>query len=299
MHYCEQVAKGKIATKNGRQLSELQRFDCRKTVNQRVARRKGATTLYFLLYGLLIDDEISGQFDQPELSGARMEWQARMSFMATAAADIANQKLIIRDLVHFLRCNDSAEVKKFLSPGDQHPDWLEFSICVVVTDDDARAWLLWHKRKIPSWLNRRKAYRLEKPSQTLEVTTENGAELQSLLLGMAVAGYGYVHAAKRGHAIPKIEKAINNAKLVKKLPGKDTIRRRLKEAWAKTSFSQSRSDDRTGALSIVLVMAESHWKYSGNDDQAIFQKISSDLKGKGFFVDSKSIERLLVEAKGS
>lgn len=290
LHYCEQVAKGKITTKRGRPLTDLERFDCRKTVNQCAARRKGATTLYFLLYGLLIDDEINGQLHHPELSW--MELHARKSFVSTVAADIASGNLIIRDLFHFFQCNDSEEVRRFLNTDDHDHEWLDFSICVVVSYDDARAWLRRHKRKIPGWLNGSNACGVDSLDRTPTGAADKDTHLQALLLGMAVVGFGYKVKGRSG-AVGIIKRAID--KDVSRPVSTDLISIRLKEVKDGKPLP-SRSDVRTRVLWMVLAMAESHWKYGGSQDQSVFEKISSDLKEKDFFVSADRIEAILIEA---
>lgn len=152
LDYCRAVVKGKSITRNGVAVSELKILQCQHVLNQLAARKKGASTLYSFVNGMYVTDYWRCQATSPEILGARFEARSREVFMGTVASDIARGNLVIRDLVHFLKCNDVPEVLTVLSVAD-HPDWFATSINVVVTSEDAIAWLKWHEREIPDWLD--------------------------------------------------------------------------------------------------------------------------------------------------
>ena len=149
--YCAAVAKGKITVKDGLPISKLKRLQCQHVVNQHAARKKEATTLFSLINGLHAGDITRTQIEHPDLSGAWFSRRSSDAFLGTISADISGGHLVVRDLIHLLRCNDSAELRRVLAD-THHPDWFEVSICFVVTYADARSWLSWHGRAIPDWL---------------------------------------------------------------------------------------------------------------------------------------------------
>lgn len=152
LNYCKQVANGRLTTKHGRPVTEFERLECQHVLNQKAAIAMQATTLHSLLNGVHIDDVLKTQVRHPELSGAWMSRQEEKTFMSIVAADIASGRLVVRSLVHLLRCNDSSEVKELVKD-PEHPGWFAVSIRLVVTDEDAKAWLAWHKKPTPDWLD--------------------------------------------------------------------------------------------------------------------------------------------------
>lgn len=197
LDYCRAVVKGKSITRNGVAVSELKRLQCQHVLNQLAARKKGASTLYSLVNGLYVTDYWRCQATSPEILGARFEAHSIDAFMGTVASDIANGHLVIRDLVHFLKCNDVPEVRAVLSVAN-HQDWFAAAINVVVTSDDAIAWLRWHDREIPDWLDGQQD--LDPDSWGWHPTVKSARRREQMnILQLAVRDSGFVPLAiKKG-----------------------------------------------------------------------------------------------------
>lgn len=193
LDYCRAVVKGKSITRNGVAVSELKRLQCQHVLNQLAARKKGASTLFSFVNGLYVTDYWRCQATSPEILGARFEARSREVFMGTVASDIARGNLVIRDLVHFLRCNEVPEVLAVLSVAD-HVDWFAAAINVVVTSDDAIAWLRRHDREIPDWLDGQQDVDPESWGRHPTVRSTRRRE-QMAILQLAVRDSGFIPLA--------------------------------------------------------------------------------------------------------
>lgn len=286
LDYCTRVANGRLTIKHGRPVTEHERLLCQHVLNQKAARAMGATTLYSLLFGLLVDDEIKTQVRHPELSGAWMTRQEEKSFMSTAVSDIASGKLIVRSLVHSFMCNDTSEVRELVNDPD-HQGLFAMSIRLVVTDENARDWLALHDRQIPDWLC------ASVPTGAPLPPVGRDADLQGLLLGMAKAGYGH-KVGSNSKAPAAIQKQMMGA--VGREISVDIIRNRIKEAEAATAWP-SRPDAQRNVLLIILTMAKDYWGYGDKEGPAFFQGIADDLAGHGMRLEGDFVETILNEAK--
>lgn len=197
LDYCRAVVKGKSITRNGVAVSELKRLQCQHVLNQLAARKKGASTLHSLVNGLYVTDYWRCQATSPEILGARFEAHSREVFMGTVASDIVGGHLVIRDLVHFLKCNDVPELLAVLSVPN-HPDWFAAAINVVVTADDAIAWLRRHDREIPDWLDGRQNVDPESWGWHPSVKSARRRE-QMTILQLAVRDSGFIPLAIENH----------------------------------------------------------------------------------------------------
>ena len=293
------AAAGLPRVKNGPPTSELDRLLAQGALTYRIARPRGGVSLFSLVNDLLFDADIDG-FLSSTLGG--MLWPAQAAFFATVMTDIVSGRLPVREPVLFLRCNEIPEIQA-LANAQEGLESMAVLVRFAVKVSEARDWLSKHGRKPPDWLIDFAASKAKKQARQGGDTAEKDLTplsrefwdplLQRLLLGMAVVGFGY-NPEKNSGAIAKIERVIGNrgARTV----SKDSINNRLNEAKDGKPISTDRPEPRRGALLMVLAMAGSHWKYSGSQDQAVFEKISSDLKGKDFVVAADRIEAILTEA---
>lgn len=299
----QRAAGGLPRVKNGHPTSELDRLLAQSSLTYRVARPKGGVSIFSLVNRLLIDANIDG-FLSSTLGG--MLWPAQAAFFATVMNDIVSGRLPVREPVLFLRCNEIPEIQA-LANAQEGLESMAVLVRFAVKVSDAKAWLALHGIEPPGWIidfRDRKGKQQERQggdaedkyltplSRAFWESSEKDSQLQGLLLGMAVVGFGYKIEGKSG-AVAKIERVIEK-RLSRKI-GKDSINTRLKEAKDGTPFPK-RSDVRTRVLLMVLGMAQSHWGYSGRQDQSVIEKISSDLNGKDFAVSAGRIEAILAEA---
>jgi len=300
----KRAAAGLPRVKNGPPTSELDRLLAQGSLTYRVARPRGGVSLFSLVNRLLTDAHIDG-FLSSTLGG--MLWPAQTAFFATVMTDIVSGRLPVREPVLFLRCNEIPEIQA-LANAHEGLESMAVLVRFAVKISEARDWLIKHGREVPDWLAGVDSESQAKKQEIQDGDTaendltplsrktwspsENDLPLQWLLLGMAVVGFGYKVEGK-SWAVAKIVRVIGNrgARTV----SKSLIKNRLNEAKDGKPIP-TRSDVRHRVLLMVLAMAESHWKYSGSQDQAVFEKISSDLKGKDFVVAADRIEAILTEA---
>ena len=299
----QRAAGGLPRVKNGPPTSELDRLLAQSSLTYRVARLKGGVSLFSLVNGLLTEANVDG-FLSSTLGG--MLWPAQAAFFATVMTDIVSGRLPVREPVLFLLCNEIPEIQA-LANAQEGLESMAVLVRFAVKVTEARAWLSLHGLEPPDWLidvaasKAKKQARQGGAAEEKDLTpmsrefwdaSEKNLQLQRLFLGMAVVGFGYKFEGRSG-AVAKIERVIEK-RLLRKI-GEETISARLKEAKDRKPFPP-RTDVRHRVLLMVLAMAESHWKYSGNQDQAVFEKISSDLNEKDFVVSVDRIEALVTEA---
>lgn len=183
--YCRDVALGKTAlSTKGKPIPEYKRLECQHVLNQLLARKKGAITLFSLVNGLNITDYFCNQGMTPQAITPLSEAAARRAFLEVVSSDIASGRLVIRDMVHFLRCNETPRVREVFADLD-HQDWFEVSINVLVTLEDAVGWLQWHGRAVPDWLRGDQPIQINAWASHPEVRSKQRRE-QMLILERAV-----------------------------------------------------------------------------------------------------------------
>ena len=193
LDYCKKVLTGRIREKNGRPITELNRLQCLHVLNQHVAQSKQATTLFSFLNGLHVTDKTRHQVKYGSIYTPTMDRQSEIAFLATAATDILSGRLVVRDPVHLLRQNETAEVKSVMSDPD-HAEWFSISVRLVVKHEEARSWLQWHGKPIPDWLKEQFDPGVERGVVAIGSPSHDAMELMRRI---AVLEYGYDPTQKR------------------------------------------------------------------------------------------------------
>lgn len=138
---------------NGQPISRLDRFLAQGALTSRAVRGFGGISLYSLINGLHTEAEIHDS-NRTGLLGWNMYLPggAVETYHSTAMRDIASGRLVVREPLNFLRCNELQDLQILpdLSPGGMEA--MAIMVRYAVKKSEAVAWLDWHGIDIPGWL---------------------------------------------------------------------------------------------------------------------------------------------------
>lgn len=133
--------------RNGRPVSDLDRLLAQGGLVSLVAKPKGAGSLYSLVNGLLTEAMFDASLS--ETLGS-MTWTAVDNYFKAVITDIVSGRLIVREPLNMLRCNEIPEMQA-LSNARDAGDCAATLVRFVVKFSEFRAWLDWHGLKVPDW----------------------------------------------------------------------------------------------------------------------------------------------------
>ena len=135
---------------SGPPISELDRLLAQGALTARVAWPRGGLSLFSLVNGLhaeaMLDDSLYATL------GGMMR-SAETAYFSAVMADIVSGRLIVREPINFLRCNDIPEIQALVTAGEGL-EAMAVMVRFAVKNADAKAWLEWHGLNIPDWLIR-------------------------------------------------------------------------------------------------------------------------------------------------
>ena len=145
----KKTAAGLPDERNGLIPNEFNRLLAQSYLTKRAVKARGGSSLFLLVNGLYVDAMSDSAL--PDTLGG-MIWQAEAAYFATVTADILCGKLIVREPINLLRCNNIPEIQAL---ADAEPGLKSMAVLVrfAVMDSDIRTWYEWHGLTIPERLN--------------------------------------------------------------------------------------------------------------------------------------------------
>lgn len=163
----KRAAAGMPRDKGGPPVSDLDRLMAQSALTARSARPKGGGSLFATVNALLSMAVIEGSMS---VTSVGMQRQGESAFFATVMGDIVSGRLIVREPLNFLRCNDLPEIQGLASAKEGFES-MAILVRFVVKDTDVMAWFEWHGVTVPDWLGQQQAPNLtgkldiEKPAK--------------------------------------------------------------------------------------------------------------------------------------
>lgn len=142
---------------DGRPISRFNQLLAQGALTSRAVQTFDGTSLFAVVNGLhteaFIKDHRRSDFLgwNMHLPGGAVE-----TFFSTVMGDIVTGRLVVREPLNFLRCNDLPELKLLpdLICADQL-DLMAIMVRYAVKKSEAISWLNWHGIGIPDWLEKR------------------------------------------------------------------------------------------------------------------------------------------------
>lgn len=145
---------GGLPYSDGRPISRFDQLLAQGALTSRAVRAFGGVSLYTIVNGLLTEASIN-DLKRAELLAWNMHLPGGVvdTFFSTVMGDISSGRLVVREPLNFLRCNDLPELQ-LLSNLSWSDELCAMAIMVryAVKKSDARSWLSWHGHAIPEWL---------------------------------------------------------------------------------------------------------------------------------------------------
>lgn len=138
-----------LSWSDGRPVSELDRLLAQGALIGRVAKPRGGMSLFALVNALHTEALFDATLSKT-LGGLLSTAEA--SYFSTVMTDIVSGRLIVREPLNFLRCNDASEIQS-LSSAREGLASMAILVRFVVKFSEAREWLVVHHGvEMPDWL---------------------------------------------------------------------------------------------------------------------------------------------------